>query len=83
MENNQKVELKIETYLFDGLKAKRQMVTIPDTQEVVFMYDKFIKGRRVAMILISKEGINEPNKEIYFTNKDLKKILEFLIDSEK
>lgn len=55
-----------------------------DSQTIAFKYDKFTKGKNVAITLTSNNGgIDAPKHNIYLDNKDLKKILQFLIESEK
>lgn len=64
--------------------AKSALTSINDSQTIAFRYDEFTKGRNVAITLTSSGGgIDAPDHNIYLDNKDLKKILEFLIDSEK
>lgn len=77
-------ELRIETHFINN-SVKPICQKIDNSQHVTFKFDNFIKGQRVAMTLTSPDGkaLHAPQVDIYFNNYDLKKILEFLIESEK
>jgi hypothetical protein len=53
----------------------------PLEQEIEFIYDKYMKGKSVAMKL-TDGAIYNKNYEIHFTVNQLKAIMQFLIDSE-
>ena len=78
-------KLEINTYTAPTSINGRMCVKIECTQKITFFADKYMKGRSVAMVLESdnNQNINAPGIEIYLDNKDLKKILEFLIETEK
>lgn len=78
---NEEVRISMNCLAIDRLK--NSYIQMGDlNQNIEFMYDKYIKGKQVAMIL--REGsIDLPNYEIYFTVAQLKAIMQFLIDSEK
>ena len=67
-----------------GVGAANKMLIVQKTQGVTFAYDDTCKGRGVSMMLksIHPNNIDAPNYQIIFEQKDLKKILEFLIESE-
>ncbi len=72
-------KLQIETYVDNGVFLGK----VEYNQKIEFMYDENMKGSIVGMTLTSDTFINAPNLMIMFKNQDLKKILEFLIESEK
>lgn len=79
------MEVKLEVSTFVVSPKLTITGAIQNSQQIEFMYDEYIKGKSVAIKLTSNDGrgIHAPNLEIYLNNTNLKKILEFLIESEK
>ncbi len=76
-----KTKISIDTYaISDEGKRVRPLVL---GQNIEFYFDEGMKGSIVGMKLTSDNFINAPNHTIYIKNEQLKKILKFLIESEK
>ncbi len=79
---NGKQSVSIDTYVYDTEKENAFQSIVEYSQNVEFATDKDLKGKLVVMTL-SGSPIDAKNIEIYFKQKDLKKILEFLIEQDK
>jgi hypothetical protein len=79
---NGKQSVSIDTYCYDTEKENAFQSIVEYSQNIEFATDRDLKGKLVVMTL-SGNPIDAPNIEIYFKQKDLKKILEFLIEQDK
>jgi hypothetical protein len=57
-------------------------VTLTETQNITFKYDKWNNGKSVA-ITLSNGLIDAPNIDIYIEHKELIGLLRFLLDEQK
>ena len=80
-ENLQQQSVSIDTFVHDSTNTRLMVAIVEFSQKVEFVTDKYTRGNQVAMRL-SGSPIDAKNIEIYFKQKDLKKILEFLIEDD-
>ena len=79
--NLKTTKLSIDAFVTNDKGSAIQPISFD--QNIEFSFDENMKGHQVGMKLTSKRFIDAPDHTIYIKNDQLKKILEFLIESEK